>query len=125
MLQRHAKQHRLDAGARIKRDITERKRVEDELRASQERLSRILETTADGIAVLDANGCLTLVNAALEKILGMPRNEIIGRMVNDPVWRVETLEGTRVPAGEFVAAQALRTGEQIYGVEYSVERPDG
>jgi PAS domain S-box-containing protein len=109
----------------IARDITERMRAEEERRASQARLDRILETNADGIGLLDLNGRFSLVNAALEKIPGMPRNEIIGRSLSDPTWKAETVAGSTVPAEELVAARVLRAGEQIYGVEYSLERPDG
>ncbi len=39
----------------------------------------ILEGVADGVVVTDAHGTITLFNAAAERILAIPRQEIIGR----------------------------------------------
>ena len=60
-------------------DITERKRAEEAIRESQERLSTILKTTNQGFWLVD-NDTITLdVNAAMCEILGLPKDEIVGR----------------------------------------------
>jgi PAS domain S-box-containing protein len=64
-------------------DITERKRAEDAIRESQERLSTILKTTNQGFWLVD-NDTITLdVNNAMCEILGRAKGEIIGRKIYD------------------------------------------
>jgi|GEM_PF-653207 len=58
----------------IARDITESKFIEDTIRRNEERLSRILQTIADGVLILDGEGKITFSNAAAEQILGLPND---------------------------------------------------
>jgi PAS domain S-box-containing protein len=56
------------------------------LRAQQEEASKIraiLEGIADGVMVADARGNVILLNAASEEILGMSREEIVGRPIHE------------------------------------------
>ena len=61
------------------RDITERKRIEDALRKSEEKYRSILETIEDGYYEVDLAGNLTFFNDALTRIHGYPREELIGK----------------------------------------------
>jgi PAS domain S-box-containing protein len=59
-------------------DITERKRAEEAIRESQERLSTILKTTNQGFWLVD-NDTITLdVNNAMCEILGLGKEKIVG-----------------------------------------------
>src|SRR5262249_44804704 len=51
-------------------DITERKRIEQDLRAGERRLQAILNTAADAIIVIDRRGVMQSVNLAAEKMFG-------------------------------------------------------
>ena len=57
-----------DANAALKEEIEERKRVEQALRESEERLSRIIDSAIDAIISIDADLNITLFNAAAEDI---------------------------------------------------------
>ncbi|MGD9225199.1 MAG: PAS domain S-box protein [Desulfobacterales bacterium] len=64
-------------------DITERKRAEEAIRESQERLSTILQTTNQGFWLVD-NDTVTLdVNDAMCEILDRTKEDIIGRKIYD------------------------------------------
>ncbi len=63
----------------VQRDITERKRAEEELRATTNRLSTLLEAVSDVIYFKDVNGRNLLINKAFEKLVGLKREEILGR----------------------------------------------
>src|SRR5712692_7902624 len=60
-------------------DITERKRAEEGLRASQERKDAILKSAVDGIITIDHQGKIVEFNPAAEKIFGYTREEVIKR----------------------------------------------
>jgi PAS domain S-box-containing protein len=68
----------------IARDITERKRMESLLRASEEQYRRLFETAPDGIVLLEKDeGRITHTNPATEKMLGYTREESIGKKLQD------------------------------------------
>jgi len=58
------------------RDITDRKRAEEELRKSEARYRTILENTGVATAIIDKDGILTFVNREFEVISGFKKEEI-------------------------------------------------
>lgn len=65
------------------RDITGRKQADADLRESEERyrslINDVLDSSAVGIFILDANFKIVWVNRALEHFFGLKRDEIIGK----------------------------------------------
>ena len=70
---------RIVGASTIARDITERKRVEEALRESEEKYRRIVETANEGICVADGDYLVTYVNRKMADILGYLPEEIIGK----------------------------------------------
>ncbi len=58
-------------------DITERKRMEDDLRHREEQYRGIVETTTDGLAIVREDGTLAEVNPALCSMHGYSRDELL------------------------------------------------
>jgi PAS domain S-box-containing protein/putative nucleotidyltransferase with HDIG domain len=106
-------------------DITKRKRGEEALQESQERLSRIVETAPDGITIVDRKGRITFANAAAERILGLSRSDITQRVYNDPAWRITTLDGRPFPDEDLPFTRVMGTGEAVFAIEHAIEHPDG
>lgn len=63
----------------IVRDITERKKADEELKKSEETYRLLIESTNEGFWKIDNNHKTTEVNDSLCKMLGYDKNEIIGR----------------------------------------------
>ena len=63
----------------IVRDITERKRVEEALRESEEKFKTIFENVNDEIIYLDKYGKIIDINNRVEGIFGYKRDEVIGK----------------------------------------------
>lgn len=59
-------------------DITEQKRVEEALRASEERYKSIVENSHDGIVIVDDSFHLEYVNDELCRMLGYRKDEVLG-----------------------------------------------
>jgi two-component system, cell cycle sensor histidine kinase and response regulator CckA len=62
----------------VARDVTERRRDEEDLRRNEERYRTILDTMEEGYAEVDLKGTLTFVNNAGCSLMGYDRDELIG-----------------------------------------------
>jgi two-component system cell cycle sensor histidine kinase/response regulator CckA len=69
----------------ILRDVTESRRAEElltnELRENEARYRRIIETTSEGVWLIDVEGKTTFVNSHMAEMLGYTREEMLGRSV--------------------------------------------
>lgn len=63
-------------------DITERKRTEEALRESEERLRAVVEASPNGIILVDAEGKILLANARFEAQFGYGRHELLGQSID-------------------------------------------
>ena len=61
------------------RDITERKRMEREIREATKRFEKIAEMGEDGIIVFDEDSRIEFSNQMAAEILGLPKDQILGR----------------------------------------------
>ncbi len=115
-----------DSGARIlvgfARDVTERLAAEAELARLTREQRLILDSAADGIAGLDAQGRFTLLNPAALHMLRATEEELIGRPLGDIV------HNQAAPREQLTsdAIRAVLAGElESASREAEFERPDG
>lgn len=63
-------------------DLTDRVKVEEQLRASEERWRAVIDSAIDGIIVIDSRGSIEAFNPAAVRMFGYGEDEVIGRNVN-------------------------------------------
>ncbi|HIJ69330.1 MAG TPA: PAS domain S-box protein, partial [Deltaproteobacteria bacterium] len=63
----------------ITRDVTERKRAEEALRESEQRLSQIIDFLPDATFAIDLNGKVIAWNRAIEEMTGVKAEQILGK----------------------------------------------
>nr|WP_233217410.1 PAS domain S-box protein [Trinickia dabaoshanensis] len=90
--------------AKITRDLTERRRTEEQLRQSEERMRRLMDAVEDAIFMLNPQGQVTSWNGGATRVLGFHAAEIIGRHFS----RFYPIEGisAREPERELADAAA-------------------
>ena len=101
------------------RDITERERVEEALRESEEKYRKILENIEEGYYEVDLAGSLTFFNDSLCRLYGYSRDELMGMnyrqyMDNETAQVVYQTYNT-----------VYRTGESATAVDWALTRKDG
>jgi len=85
----------------IKIDISDRKRMEKELKEANDFLINLIESSVDGIIVTDMKGNILIFNKGAENILGYKAEEVVGKMnirsVYEPGVAKEVMEKLRSP----------------------------
>jgi len=105
-------------------DITERKRLEKELRASNEFLRSLIESSPYGIIATDMKGNVVIFNKGAEELLGYKAEEVIGKIhiseLYPPGIAKEVMKKLRSPdyggVGKFTGSEfrvVNRWGEEI------------
>ena len=74
---------RLVGGQGTVRDVSERERLERELRESEARFRNLVENSPDLVWEIDLDGRFTYVSDSVERLLGVPASEMLGRPSND------------------------------------------
>jgi PAS domain S-box-containing protein len=80
------------------RDITERKKTEEEIRKAKEFSENLVETAHDAIVCIDEDGRVIVWNHSAEKIFGYSRSEIMGQPITTIIperYRKKHLEGLK------------------------------
>jgi PAS domain S-box-containing protein len=102
----------------IVRDITERKRLEEELKKSEEKYRLIVENSRDIIFAVNPNGIATYVSPSVERIMGYKSGELIGNSVFEYI-HPEDLDS--VKSEFFNVVSKKRQGKVVH----RIKRQDG
>ena len=67
----------------ISTDITSRKRAEQELKESKDRIGQIIDQALDAFVSMDSAGIVTAWNRSAEEIFGWPAHKAIGKALSE------------------------------------------
>ena len=94
-------------------DITERKRVEDELRQSEETHRNLLNNLNSGVVVHAPNTSIILANPSACSLLGLSEDQLKGKKTIDLQWKFIQYDGSTMPVEKYPVNIMLSTKKPI------------
>ncbi len=104
-------------------DVSEQKRLEDEVRQRDAYLTSALESNVAAFAIYDAQNILLYRNSEAKRLLRLQPGLLYGRRLDGPVWTLETLDGQPTEKGP--CALAREAGVLVRDIRFAVRWPDG
>jgi PAS domain S-box-containing protein len=99
----------------VVRDITERKKAEEAIISSEEKLRTLFDTMAQGVIYQDSTGRIQSANQAACKILGVSIKDLMGTFGSSSKWRAISENGSMLSDDDHPSSHALKTGREIIG----------
>lgn len=109
----------------IVRDVTERRRLEEDRSAALRKYKALFDSFPLGITVADRDGKIVESNATAERLLGLGAEEQARRAIDGGEWRIVRTDGTDMPTEEYASVRSLREGRIVENAEMGVMGPRG
>ena len=97
----------------IQTDISKRKEYERLIQKNESQYWAILNSLHEGIVVQSLNDTIIIANDSASKILGLTREQILGKDSFDPRWKGLYMDGTEIKAEDYPSMTTLRTGKPV------------
>jgi len=104
-------------------DITERKRADDALRASEEKYRSLIEKLQTAVVVHAADTRIVTCNAVAQLLLGLTEDQLLGKTSIDPEWHFFREDSTMMPLEEYPVNQVLASRQPLRNFLVGVHRP--
>lgn len=127
------KDNKIEKYTGIRRDITkikiaeekENKKVTGNLRASEEKYQTVVDSLSDGVVYQLSDGEIQTCNKSAVSILGLTRDQMMGRTAMDPRWHSIREDGSDFPGAEHPGQLSLATGKPYRNVIMGVRHTSG
>ncbi len=106
------------------RDITNLKRTERHLRASEEKYKWLFHSLPVGMAITDDKGYVVEVNAASERMLGLSREMQLNKHLTEDTWQLTDGNGQAISPQELPAIKALTERKIVRADELGMTKSD-
>jgi len=113
------------ANESLRVEVQERRRAEEALRREKDFIGQLMETSPVGILVVDAAGRFHFANAAAERVLGRPREEIAGLSCTAAAWGFTDHLGEPIPPRELPFLRAMTGGGGVRNAALAIASPEG
>ncbi len=99
------------------------RRTIGQLDSETRQLQTLFQSLAEGVVIHAADGRIVECNSQAQSILGLTRQQLLGKHSVDPEWRAIHEDGRPWPGEEHPAMVTLRTGESIRQAIMGVRLP--
>ena len=106
-------------------DVTDQRRAEAELGASEELTRRILEAVPVGVVLVNPDGAIRQSNDRAVEFLGLAYDRLTGMYVQDFDQTTLREDGSECPVEEYPVSRCLATGRTQPPATIGVRLPDG
>lgn len=106
------------------RDITERKKAEEKLVENQNRFREVLHSLDAGVVVHASDSAIIDCNERAEVLLGLSKDQLLGKTAIDPRWKFLREDGTQMPHKEFPVVFIIDSKKSIKDKILGVYQPD-
>jgi PAS domain S-box-containing protein len=97
----------------LEEEIEARKRTENALQQSEEHFRFLFETMAQGVIIQDAESKIIDANDAACEILGLSKDQLLGKTAYDPRWKLIHEDGSNLFPEQMPSNIALRTCKPV------------
>jgi PAS domain S-box-containing protein len=105
-------------------DISKRKSIEADLRASESRNRALIEVMGEGLVMQNRRGEIIACNQAAERILGLSQTQMLGRNALNTRRQAIREDGSSFPSEHHPGIIALRTGQAQRNIVMGIHKPD-
>lgn len=99
--------------AYLEEELSERKQIEYALRDSEEQFRFLFDTMAQGVVIQDVHGKIIEANDAACEILGLTKDQMLGKTTTDPRWKLIHENGSILSPEEMPSNIALKTSKPV------------
>ena len=94
-------------------DGSERQRFEQALRDSQQRLQVLIDSVQTAVVVHAGDSSIEFANPSAADLLGLTREQMLGRSTIDPAWHFVREDGSPMPVDEYPVSLVIRSGRSL------------
>jgi diguanylate cyclase (GGDEF)-like protein/PAS domain S-box-containing protein len=105
-------------------DVTERYRTELALLNSEQSYRSLLDNLSSGVVVHAPDTSILLSNPMAATLLGLTRDQLLGKTAMDPEWCFLDDDGTLMPTKDYPVNRVLDSGERLQNYVVGVRRSD-
>lgn len=105
-------------------EIKERRQVETALRTSEENYRLLLNILDTGVVVHDADSSILLSNQSSQQLLGLSRDQMLGKKTIDTAWHFVRADNSLMPLEEYPVNQVIATGKPLKNFILGINKPE-
>jgi PAS domain S-box-containing protein len=113
-----------DQFATIFLDISEQKRMENDLRTNLTKYSVLFNALPLGVTITDNDGHIVESNQEASRILDLSQDDLNRRYIQGEEWKIIRPDGSPMPAAEFASVRAMQEHKRIENIEMGIIKPD-
>jgi PAS domain S-box-containing protein len=104
-------------------NITESKKIQQQILESRKLTENILNNTAVGILVQGPDSAIIENNIAARELLGLTQEQLVGKILYDDYWQIIHEDGTTFKAEDLPVVQCIKHLKPVSKVVMGIHRP--
>jgi PAS domain S-box-containing protein len=104
-------------------DITERKEVEEALRIREQQYRLLIQHLHAGVVIHAPDTRILLANEQAAWLLGLSREQMLGKTALDPAWCFVRKDETLMPLDEYPVNRVLTTRQPVHNLVLGIHHP--